>query len=356
MHAEIEKEAEEDDQEASTPSKLTALAQADGQLCSPVPKAKKPKKSRKADLATPPPRKGPGGSPCASPCSASPGSALRGPGTASGSRGTHSSGSSSSMSLSPALVKAQVAPPISETARAVSLEALAQARARPGGLLDAMRQRGTMPSSGVPFGPQPPEPAVGKGDEAPPRKRSREEPSPALKLRNEEQVARPTAAKSKPQPAEQPTPPVATVKKPVKVKPPVPAFTREPEPWQVLRSMALPQKKAEDNYEISDKGSDSEVEDLDGVQKHEPAWSMKYLDLLQAQADIDADTIFGSRVPRCDLEEVFTDDDYRKFQSQRPPRRRGSSGEWRRDRLSREEVSAYKRKTGQLRRWQAKSI
>ena len=70
-------------------------------------------------------------------------------------------------------------------------------------------------------------------------------------------------------------------------------------------------------------------------------------------------------MPKCDLEDVFKDSDYLRHrfqglgvpscvrcQAQRPPRRRGSSGEWRHDRLSREEVSDYKRKTGQVKRWQ----
>lgn len=171
------------------------------------------------------------------------------------------------------------------------------------------------------------------------------------------QTVRPTAAKTKVAPMNgankdlKATP--ATPKLKAK-RPPVPAFKSELEPWLVLRQMPLPPKKPEDNYEISDKGSDSEEED-DRSSKAIPEWSEKYLELLQTQSDIDADTIFGSRVPKCDLEDVFKDSDYMKFQTERPPRRRGSSGEWRHDSLSREEICAYKRKTGQLKRWQAKA-
>eukprot|EP00931_Biecheleriopsis_adriatica_P065139 TRINITY_DN39771_c0_g1_i1.p1 TRINITY_DN39771_c0_g1~~TRINITY_DN39771_c0_g1_i1.p1 ORF type:complete len:473 (+),score=76.16 TRINITY_DN39771_c0_g1_i1:118-1536(+) len=139
-------------------------------------------------------------------------------------------------------------------------------------------------------------------------------------------------------------------------RPPVPTFKKpppEPEPWQLVRQIKLPPKDPEDNYELSDKGSDSEAEEPDRLEKHTPAWSLKYLELIEAQADIDADTIFGCRVPHCDLEAIFLDRDYMKFQQDRPKRKRGSSGEWRRDRLSRAEICEYKRKMGHNRRWEA---
>lgn len=141
-------------------------------------------------------------------------------------------------------------------------------------------------------------------------------------------------------------------------RPPVPSFKKQapaslvlPEPWQLIRQMKLPAKDPSENYELSDKGSDSEAEEPDRTQKFTPAWSESYLELLDAQSDIDADSIFSTRVPHCDLDLIFLDKDYLKFRTERPRRKRGSSGEWRRDRLSRAEISEYKRKMGHNRRW-----
>lgn len=142
-----------------------------------------------------------------------------------------------------------------------------------------------------------------------------------------------------------------------KMAPPVPAFKQappEPEPWQLLRKIKLLPPSEEDNYEISDKGEDSEAEEPDRTMKRIPAWSANYLQLLDAQANVDPDTIFGSQVPICDLEAIFSDQDYMKFQKDRPRRRRGSSAEWGGDRLSRHEIGEYKRKMGHQKRWQAK--
>lgn len=138
-------------------------------------------------------------------------------------------------------------------------------------------------------------------------------------------------------------------------RPPVPSFKKQPpappEPWQLVRQIKLPPKDASENYELSDKGSDSEAEEPDRTQKFTPAWSENYLEMLDSQVDIDADSIFGTRVPHCDLELIFSDKDYLKYRTERPRRKRGSSGEWRRDRLSRAEISEYKRKMGHHRRW-----
>eukprot|EP00933_Yihiella_yeosuensis_P033764 TRINITY_DN27400_c0_g1_i1.p1 TRINITY_DN27400_c0_g1~~TRINITY_DN27400_c0_g1_i1.p1 ORF type:complete len:551 (+),score=131.65 TRINITY_DN27400_c0_g1_i1:98-1654(+) len=157
-------------------------------------------------------------------------------------------------------------------------------------------------------------------------------------------------------PKASPTAPGSAKKR--KAAPPVPAFKSqppEPEPWQLLRNMKLPEKSEDDNYEISDKGDDSEAEEPDRSQKKTPAWSINYLELIEAQADIDPDTIFGTKVPVCDLEAIFTDNDYRKYATERPKRKRGSSGEWRRDRLSRAEIGEYKKKMGHLKRWKSRA-
>jgi hypothetical protein len=120
-----------------------------------------------------------------------------------------------------------------------------------------------------------------------------------------------------------------------------------------LRSAALPEKTPEDNYEISD--GDSPADDEDRVRNREkkavPGWCGDYLKQLEAQADLDPDSIFGCRVPRCILEEIFLDAHYEKVNKSKPKRNRGSSADWRRDKLTRHEIGAYKCKLGQLKTW-----
>eukprot|EP00416_Gambierdiscus_australes_P017224 CAMPEP_0171073274 /NCGR_PEP_ID=MMETSP0766_2-20121228/11400_1 /TAXON_ID=439317 /ORGANISM="Gambierdiscus australes, Strain CAWD 149" /LENGTH=548 /DNA_ID=CAMNT_0011529947 /DNA_START=1 /DNA_END=1647 /DNA_ORIENTATION=- len=145
-------------------------------------------------------------------------------------------------------------------------------------------------------------------------------------------------------------------------RPPVPSFGAaplappplarcEPEPWLTLRDIKLPPRKPEDNYEISDKGEDSDAEEPDRSEKHVPRWSNQYLELIEKQAGTDPDTIFGTRVPRCQLEIIFSDALYARCNKERPKRKRGSSGEWKQDRLSKVEVHEYKRKMGHSKRW-----
>lgn len=120
-----------------------------------------------------------------------------------------------------------------------------------------------------------------------------------------------------------------------------------------LRSAALPEKIPEDNYEISD--GDSPADDEDRARNREkkavPGWCGDYLKQLEAQADLDPDSIFGCRVPRCVLEEVFLDAHYEKVNKSKPKRTRGSSADWRRDKLTHKEIGAYKCKLGQLKTW-----
>lgn len=122
-----------------------------------------------------------------------------------------------------------------------------------------------------------------------------------------------------------------------------------------LRRIALPARRAEDNYEISEHGSDSEADDKadepDRRSKHVPKWCGSYLQDLQGQSDIDPDSIFGSKVPRCVLEDIFSDELYQQAGKNRPKRHRGSSGDWRKDRLGRHEVRNYKERMGQVRNW-----
>lgn len=137
--------------------------------------------------------------------------------------------------------------------------------------------------------------------------------------------------------------------------PKVPLFSgvQRSEPHMEIRKIPLPQKRIEDNYEISD-GCDSDAEEShtrDRSDKHIPMWCTNYLEALSRQTDVDPDTIFGSKVPACLLEEIFHDDLYRQAGKNRPKRARGSSGDWRRDRLSNTEISHYKSRMGHTRAW-----
>jgi len=138
---------------------------------------------------------------------------------------------------------------------------------------------------------------------------------------------------------------------------------RQPEPWAQYRQMRLPPKRPEDNWDISDAESAEDPQERDRSHKHVPRWCEnhpeghpkagmpKYLDLLEEQALVDPDTIFSSRVPQCILEHIFPDTLYRRVNRERPKRFRGSSGDWRRDKLTAQEVHDYKALMGQMQSW-----
>jgi hypothetical protein len=120
-----------------------------------------------------------------------------------------------------------------------------------------------------------------------------------------------------------------------------------------LRQIPISEKRPEDNYEISEHGGDSdeETQTRDRSHKHVPKWCESYLDALSRQCDIDPDTIFGPRVPKCILDDIFTDAMYKQAGKNRPKRARGSSGDWRKDQLARKEISDYKSRMGHARSW-----
>lgn len=129
-----------------------------------------------------------------------------------------------------------------------------------------------------------------------------------------------------------------------KPKPTVPQFKPT---WLLLRETPLSPKKAEDNYEMSDKDEDSEGEEPDRSHKYVPGWCKTWLETVSAQSSWDPDTIFGKGVPQCDLDSIFSLDLYKQYSRERPKRKRGSSGQWQKDRLRSKEVEDYKRKMGQ---------
>merc|ERR1719245_1244002 len=82
-----------------------------------------------------------------------------------------------------------------------------------------------------------------------------------------------------------------------------------------------------------------------------PAWCADYKQALSLQEGVDPDSIFSSRVPFCDIDAIFPDALYREHRRQPPKRKRGSSCQWHKDRLSRTEIARYRAKMGQQRRW-----
>jgi len=110
-------------------------------------------------------------------------------------------------------------------------------------------------------------------------------------------------------------------------------------------------KLPEDNYDISDLEEDLHGNRIepDRTKKHVPQWCTNYVQVAEAQAEVDPDSIFGSRMPMCDMESIFPDAFYKgKVPSKR---RRGSSCNWFRDGLTQREINAYAIKMGQKRSW-----
>lgn len=136
--------------------------------------------------------------------------------------------------------------------------------------------------------------------------------------------------------------------------PRVPSFV-QPDAWQLYRRLEVGPKSADDNYAISDREDEGEpAEGTDRSQKRVPKWVDSYLSSLTKQSRIDPDTIFGTKVPRCDLDVIFTDELYMQCSLQRPKRKRGSSGKWDKDNLKKAEVNEYRIKMGQKDCWTSK--
>jgi len=123
------------------------------------------------------------------------------------------------------------------------------------------------------------------------------------------------------------------------------------EPWQILREQVLPPKNLDDNYQISEPADSDDETSVDRTGKHVPKWSCNFVEQADQQSCIDPDTIFGSRVPHCELETVFSDELYKKVGRSRPKRVHGSSGDWRKDRLTHGEIHGYKNRMGHTKSW-----
>ena len=116
------------------------------------------------------------------------------------------------------------------------------------------------------------------------------------------------------------------------------------------KMIPLGPKQNDEQYEITDKDTDSENElsPNSRAKKHIPSWCINWRQKAIAQIAVDPESIFGVTVPKCDLDVIFTEKNYRSMGLSRPKRVRGSSGNWTFDKLTQEEVDRYRAKLGQV--------
>ena len=109
-------------------------------------------------------------------------------------------------------------------------------------------------------------------------------------------------------------------------------------------------KHDEDQYEVTDKDTESETELSPNTRakKHIPPWCVNWRQKAIAQIAVDPESIFGITMPRCDLDIIFDDRNYARMGLQRPKRVRGSSGNWTFDKLTQNEIDMYRAKCGQV--------
>lgn len=109
-------------------------------------------------------------------------------------------------------------------------------------------------------------------------------------------------------------------------------------------------KYDEDQYEVTDKDTESENEMTPNTRakKHIPAWCANWRQKAIAQIAVDPESIFGIVMPKCELETIFTEKNYQTMGLARPKRVRGSSGNWTFDKLTQNEIDMYRAKCGQV--------
>ena len=106
----------------------------------------------------------------------------------------------------------------------------------------------------------------------------------------------------------------------------------------------------EDQYTMTEwADSDAEVDDDEKerrrMAKRIPAWCIGWIETAKTQTSIDPDTVFGTKIPKCDLDTLFGSGTTNAYLKARKGRR-GSSGEWGMDRVSREELTEYRHVMG----------
>ena len=126
-----------------------------------------------------------------------------------------------------------------------------------------------------------------------------------------------------------------------------PATTPKPAPPPSHAAAAAPRSLELQSYEISPYKSGSDDDEDDRPRKPVPGWARSdaLASVLYAQAKADPDAIFVNPVRTCCLSDVFETTTNRKG---RDFTRRGSSGDWSGDALTRAEEIAFRKRQGFL--------
>ena len=152
------------------------------------------------------------------------------------------------------------------------------------------------------------------------------------------------------------SPPDYQTPKPIEISAPpsgfAPRYTPAPGPLEIITESLAPlpfPPSEEDQYEMTEwEDSDTEMQEDDKERKRSnkkiPAWCIGWIETAKTQTSIDPDTVFGLRLPRCDLSVLFghTNNAYMRARNGK----RGSSGEWGMDDMTRKELAEYRQVMG----------
>ena len=131
-----------------------------------------------------------------------------------------------------------------------------------------------------------------------------------------------------------------------------PRYTPAPGPIEIVTESLVPlpfPPAAEDQYEMTEwEDSDTEMQEDESerkrLNKKIPPWCIGWIETAKTQTSIDPDTVFGMRIPRCDLSVLFGQPSNAYMRARNG--KRGSSGEWGMDDMTRQELSEYRQLMG----------
>ena len=128
----------------------------------------------------------------------------------------------------------------------------------------------------------------------------------------------------------------------------VPRYTPAPGPVEIVTENLVPLMSdplPEDQYEMTEwEDSDAEKDEDAHENKRVPAWCIGWIETAKTQTSIDPDTVFGSRIPKCELEVLFGRNGNAYLKARKG--KRGSSGEWGMDDVSMRELDEYRQLMG----------
>jgi hypothetical protein len=128
----------------------------------------------------------------------------------------------------------------------------------------------------------------------------------------------------------------------------VPRYTPAPGPVEIITEALVPlpdSPRAEDQYEITEWEDSADEMDDDSKERRRmakkiPSWCIGWIETAKTQTNIDPDTVLGTRLPKCDLEVLFGKTNNAYLNARKG--RRGSSGEWGMDDVTRRELEEYR--------------